>query len=72
MTNKVIENAKLVELIGPTQDQVYRYGSNVTDTIILRGLNKAQHVKVGDTGKLVYQTTRNSGLYYFYKYKTNV
>lgn len=65
------ENAVLVEIREKDYAQKYEYPTEDggTGCMWFTGWERAQGVKVGDKGKLVYRTGPSYGLYFFEKYE---
>ncbi len=66
---KALGRAKLIKLEKGTQTYEYEDGERSGKHEILRGLNAASDVLVGDTGVMVYESGRSWGLPFFVKDK---
>ena len=69
-TGRIIENVTLVEVRPGDGAQLYKWGDSFDEELQLCAWNRADNVKVGDKGRLVYRSTASQGLYWFEKNET--
>lgn len=69
---KIIEDVTLSEIREGDGAQLYVWGGGVDDCLWLTGRNRADNVRVGDKGRLVYRSTASEGLYWFERESSTV
>ncbi len=62
------EDAALIEIREEDGAQCYRFGPGLNDIVWLSGRHRAQNVKLGDKGDLVYSADRTEGRWTFLAY----